>query len=204
MTAGEGSKTREKFLLKELCKYDIGTWADIIYRNALLYPAYEAFVYGKERITFPQFNARVNRLIHALRSLGVKKGDGIGILSWDCLEYADVYGAAMKGRFIASPFNPRLQANELEYLINYSEIETLFMGSEFIEIVNPLQPRLSRVKNHISLETSFSGVTSLHDLLEIHSEKEPDVRMKEEDPFLINLYEWYDGHSSRCSLYAWA
>jgi len=38
------------------------------------------------------------------------------------------------------------------------------MGSEFIDMVSPLQPRLSRVKNYISLETSFSGITSLHDL----------------------------------------
>ena len=91
----------------------------------------------------------------------------------------------MKGGFIVSPFNPRLQANELEYLINYSEIETLFMGSEFIDMVSPLQPRLSRVKNYISLETSFSGITSLHDLLETHSEEEPDVQVKEGEPFLI-------------------
>jgi hypothetical protein len=27
---------------------------------------------------------------------GSEKGDGIGILSWNCAEYADVYGAAMK------------------------------------------------------------------------------------------------------------
>lgn len=175
----------EKLILKELCRYAIGTWADIILRNALLYPAYEAFISDKERITFAQFNARVNRLVRALHSIEVKKGEGIGILSWNCLEYAEVYGAAMKGGFIVSPFNPRLQANELEYLINYSEIETLFMGSEFIDMVSPLQPRLSRVKNYISLETSFSGITSLHDLLETHSEEEPDVQVKEGEPFLI-------------------
>jgi acyl-CoA synthetase (AMP-forming)/AMP-acid ligase II len=86
-----------RLILKELSRYQIGTYADIVYRNALLYPDQEAFVYGVERITFAEFNARVNSLIHALRSVGVKKGDRIGILSWNCLEYADVYGAAMKG-----------------------------------------------------------------------------------------------------------
>ncbi|MBW1803840.1 MAG: AMP-binding protein, partial [Deltaproteobacteria bacterium] len=75
-----------KFILKELSRYNIGTYADIIYRNALLYPDSEAFVYGEERVTFQQFNARVNSLIHALNSLGIGKGDGIGILSWNCLE----------------------------------------------------------------------------------------------------------------------
>jgi acyl-CoA synthetase (AMP-forming)/AMP-acid ligase II len=43
--------------------------------------------------------------------MGAKKGDVLGILSWNCLEYTEVYGAAMKGGFIASPFSPRLQAD---------------------------------------------------------------------------------------------
>ncbi len=38
---------QEKLLLKELCRYAVGTWADIIYRNALLYPEEEAFIYGE-------------------------------------------------------------------------------------------------------------------------------------------------------------
>ena len=144
---------QEKLLLKELCRYAIGTWADIIYRNALLYPENEVFIYGKERITFAQFNARVNRLIHALHSMGVKKGEGIGIVSWNCLGYADIYGAAMKAGFIISPINPRLQASELDYLINYSEIHTLFVGRELIEMVSQLRLRFFRVKNYLPLET---------------------------------------------------
>lgn len=174
-----------KLILKELCRYRIGTWADIIYRNALLYPEDEAFIYGKERITFAQFNARVNKLIHALSSLGVKKGDGIGILSWNCLEYADVYGAAMKGGFIISPFNPRLKANELEYLINYSKIKVLFIGREFEEMLHSLRPRLPNVTHYLLLENVSSGLPLYHDLLKAYSEEEPDVQIKEEDPFLI-------------------
>lgn len=182
---GERRKMRGKLILRELSRYSIGTWADIIYRNALLYPENEVFIYGKKRITFAQFNARVNRLIHALHSLGVKKGDGIGIFSWNCLEYAEVYGAAMKGGFIISGVNPRLQSHELEYLINYSEIHTLFVGRELIEMVNPLHPHLHKVKNYISLETSAAGMAFHDDLLLAHSEEEPDVQVKEEDPFLI-------------------
>ena len=53
---------QEKLILKELCRYVIGTWADIIYRNALLYPEDEAFIYGKERITFAQYNAQSEQI----------------------------------------------------------------------------------------------------------------------------------------------
>ena len=43
-----------KLILKELCRYDIGTFADIVYRNALLHSGAEAFVCGEQRITFAQ------------------------------------------------------------------------------------------------------------------------------------------------------
>ena len=92
----------KKFILRELSRYKVGTYADIIYRNALLYSNEEAIIYGSAKITFSEFNARVNSLIHALQSMEVKKGDVLGILSWNCLEYADVYGAAMKGGFISA------------------------------------------------------------------------------------------------------
>jgi acyl-CoA synthetase (AMP-forming)/AMP-acid ligase II len=114
------------FILKELSRYHVGTYADIVYRNALLYPEETAFKCGSTLVSFSEFNSRVNRLIHALQSLGVRKGEVLGVLSWNCLEYTDVYGAAMKGGYIASPYNARLQTAELDYLINYSEAGTVF------------------------------------------------------------------------------
>jgi hypothetical protein len=41
----------KKFILKELARYKINTYADIIYRNALLYAEEEAFKYGREKVT---------------------------------------------------------------------------------------------------------------------------------------------------------
>lgn len=175
----------DELLLKELCRYPIGTWADIMYRNALLHGDREVFIYKDERVTFAGYNARVNSLVHALDAMGARKGDGIGIVSWNCLEYADVYGAAMKGGFIVSPFNPRLHANEIEYLINYSEAETLFVGPELVETINPLRPRLPKVRNYISLEGPAPGMVALRDLLAAHPGEEPDVRVAPDDPYLI-------------------
>ena len=132
----------KKFILKELARYNVGTYADIVYRNALLYPEEPAFKCGSQSVTFSQFNERVNSLIHALKTLGVAKGEVIGVLSWNCLEYTDVYGAAMKGGFIASPFNARLQNEELEYIINYSEARTVFVGPELGQRLSDLRHRL--------------------------------------------------------------
>jgi long-chain acyl-CoA synthetase len=168
-------------ILRELSQYKIGTFAHIIHRHALLHPDKEAFVYGSERITFSEFNARVNSLIHALQAMEVKKGDLIGILSWNCLGYIEVYGAAMKGGFIASPFNPRLREQELEYLINYSGANSLFVGPELMEMANQLRPHLPKVKNFISFEASAPNMIYHRDLLTSYPEAEPNVRVDEDD-----------------------
>lgn len=178
-----------RLLLKELCRYKIGTFGDIIYRNALLYPSKEAFIYGSERITFSEFNTKINALIHALRSMGLEKGDVIGVLSLNCLDYFYVYGAGQKGGFITSPYNFRLQAHELDYLINYSEANTLFVGPELVEMADSLRPCLPKVKNFICFEGSAPNMIDHRDLLETHSKEEPDIQVEEDDPMLI----WYTG-----------
>jgi len=175
----------DKFILKELCRYNIGTFADILYRNALLYPDNEAFVCGQKRITFAQLNARVNSLIHSLLAMNVKKWDVLGILSWNCLEYVDVFGAAMKGGFIASPFNPRLHIKELEYLINYSEANTLFVGPELLEIVEDLRSRLPKVRHYVSFGASDFDIASYDKLLEKSASHEPDINVVKEDALII-------------------
>lgn len=174
-----------KLVLKELSRYGIGTYADIIYRNALLRPDREAFICGPERITFSRYNGRVNSLIHALQALGLKKGDGIGVLSRNCLEYTDVFGAGMKGGFIVSPFNPGLHADELTYLINYSEVKVLFVGPDFTGLAELLRRRLPNVEHYVSFERVAAGMLFHDELLDGYPKDEPAVAVAEDDPFVI-------------------
>lgn len=176
----------KKFILQELSRYNTGIYADIIYRNALLYTDEMAIKCGDESITFGEFNDRINALIHALHSMDVKKGDVLGILSWNCLEYADVYGAAMKFGFISSPFNPRLKDDELDYLINYSECNTLFVGPELVEVVDRLRTRLPKVKNFIAFgNVPAPGMATHRGLLETFPKDEPEVEAREDDPVFL-------------------
>jgi long-chain acyl-CoA synthetase len=196
----------KKLILRELSRYKIGTYADVIYRQALLRPEQEAFIYGTERVTFAEFNNRVNSLIHALWSMRVKKGDVLGVLSWNCLEYIDVYGAALKGGFIISPFNARLKANELDYLINYSEANTLFVGPELLELANSLRSHLPKVEHYISFEGFAHDMICHRDLLTTYSKEEPDIQVEEDDPIFIIYTSGTTGvprgalYTHRCSM----
>ncbi len=176
----------KEFLLKELCRYQTGTLADIIYRNALLHADDEAFIYGHQSVSFSRYNLRVNSLIQALQTMGVKKGEVLGLAAWNCLEYMDVVGAAMKGGFIVSPYNPKLSKDELGDLINYSEATTLFVGPELIDIVYRLRTKnlLPKVKYYISLEGRAPEFVCNQELIANRS-REPDVQIMEDDPYII-------------------
>jgi len=175
----------DKLILRELSRYQLGTFADIIYRNAILYPDSEAFVCGSERISFKRFNERVNSLIHGLQALGIQKGDVIGILSWNRLEYPEVFGAAMKGGFVLAHFNPRLQAEELIHLIDDSEARVLFLGPEFVAIIDRVRKHLSKTKFTLAFGNAEGHMIAYWEVLESHSKEEPEPKVREEDPLVI-------------------
>jgi acyl-CoA synthetase (AMP-forming)/AMP-acid ligase II len=174
-----------KYILRELSRYQIGTFADIIYRNALLHPENEAFVYGTQRISFREFNQCVNRLVHGLTALGVKKGAVIGVLSWNRPEYTEVFGAAMKSGFVLAHFNPRLKAEELAFVINDSRAEVVFLSREFEEIVIAIRDRLSHTKIFIVFDGQAEGMTAFGELMDNHSQEEPDAVVAEKDSLVI-------------------
>jgi acyl-CoA synthetase (AMP-forming)/AMP-acid ligase II len=101
------------------------------------------------------------------------------------MEYTYVIGAAMKSGFIASPYNPRLSVNDLEYLINYSESTTVFVAPEFADTVKKLLPQLPKVKNIITFGKPVQGTLNIQDLLKANSVEEPNVQVKEDDPVTI-------------------
>jgi len=167
-----------KLLLRELSRYQLGTFADIIYRNAILYPDSEAFVCGSERVSFKSFNERVNGLIHGLQALDIHKGDIIGILSWNRLEYPEVFGASMKGGFVLAHFNPRLQAEELIHVINDSEARVVFLGPEFGEMIARIHKRLSKAELFLTFGNAERQMIAYREVLESHSNEEPEPRVR--------------------------
>jgi acyl-CoA synthetase (AMP-forming)/AMP-acid ligase II len=162
----------------------LGTFADIIYRNAILYPDSEAFVRGAERVSFKDFNARVNRLVHGLDALGLRKGDIIGVLSWNQLEYLEVFGAAMKGGFVLAHFNPRLQAGELAHLVNDAGTKVLFLGPELVETIEQVHAQID-TKFFLTFGGAQGRAAACREMVAGQPEGEPEPRVCEDDLLTI-------------------
>ena len=73
----------------------------------------EFLIFGDERVTFAQLRDRVLRVAGGLKKLGLKKGDRVGVLLPNCLEYFYVQQAVLYlgGTFIP-PFHPLPQVRD--------------------------------------------------------------------------------------------
>lgn len=101
----------------------------------------------RREITWGEFNEQANRVADFLIKKGVKKGDKVGILLMNCLEWLPLYFGILKTGALAVPMNFRYTAEEILYCANLSEIQTLFFGPEFIgrveEIVDALKGKVN-------------------------------------------------------------
>lgn len=89
------------------------------------------FPYRRE-ISWNTFNEKANRCAHYLLDRGVRKGDKVGILMMNCLEWLPIYFGILKTGALVVPMNFRYAADEIEYCLNLADVSVLLFGSEFI------------------------------------------------------------------------
>jgi acyl-CoA synthetase (AMP-forming)/AMP-acid ligase II len=81
-------------------------------------------------LTFAQWNARACRLANALLGLGLRKGDRVAVLAYNCIEWVEIYAAAAKAGVIAVPVNFRLVGPEIRYIAQNCEARAFIVQDE--------------------------------------------------------------------------
>lgn len=115
--------------------------ASITAKWANLAPQREAVIDTEtgERMSFATLDGKVTQLANALLSAGLSKGDRIGILSKNSIDYFIVYYACARGGFIAQPLNWRLAGEELGRIVADGDPAVFVSAAEFRDARNELQ-----------------------------------------------------------------
>ena len=98
----------------------------------------------RREITWNVFNEKANRFANMLLSRGVKKGDKVAILMYNCLEWLPIYFGVLKTGALAVPFNFRYSAEEIQYCADLAEVQVLVFGPEFIGRIETVADKLSK------------------------------------------------------------
>ena len=163
--------------------HDYGIY-QLIKRNARVLNDRIALISGDQKIGHRQFLEKVNRLACGLMGVGLKRGDRIGVLALNSLEYVYLYGAAAKIGAIMLPINWRLNSEEVEYAISAGSPKVIFVGSEFQAMVTSLLPKIGFIAKSYSIGPSDENFAAFTDLME-YGEICPECDVSSEDPYVI-------------------
>jgi len=114
---------------------------------------------GQDSVTYTGLRDLAGRYAAGLSQLGVRRGDRIGYLLFNSIEYQPLFFAGAKLGAIAVRLNFRLAPEELRFILSDSGCETLVVNSSLVEKVESIIADTD-VKNTVVLPDSDAPVPS--------------------------------------------
>ena len=117
---------------------------------------------------------------------GIKKGDRVAILMFNCLEWLPSYFGILKTGAIAVPFNFRFDSSEIKYCADLAEVHVLFFGPEFIGRIEAIVDELTKGRLLIYVgDTCPTFAESYREMVADCSSQPPMIHLEESDDAAI-------------------
>jgi acyl-CoA synthetase (AMP-forming)/AMP-acid ligase II len=157
------------------------TCGDLIQRGAALYGNQPAIVFEGRTYTFAEQASRMYRLANALLEMGVRKQERVAILSRNCSEYIEVFGAGEVAGFITVNLNCRLSTKELVAICQDCQPSVMVFADEFDASADEIASQVSSIRVRVALQGGSSGVPNYEDVLATASPEIPAIQSKPSD-----------------------
>ena len=129
----------------------------IVARHARYRPEALAVVCGDLRLSWRAFDARVNRVVHALRALGVGPGDAVALVLPNCIELVELYWAAARGGFVVVPLSPLLRGSGLVSLLTDAKVLAVVSTGALRPVLDEVRGAVTTVGNDRWILTDAPG-----------------------------------------------
>lgn len=136
----------------------------------------------RREITWSVFDEKANRFANMLISRGIKKGDKVAILMYNCLEWLPIYFGVLKTGAIAVPFNFRYSSDEILYCAELAEVDVLVFGLAFVGRIEAIADKLCRRRLLIYMGSNCpTFAESYHEMVLDCSSKAPKIPITDDD-----------------------
>src|SRR5215467_2512609 len=112
---------------------------DVLSAHARVYPDRIGARDLSRSMTFHEWNARSCRLANALLAMGLKKGDRVGVLAYNCVEWMEIYAASAKAGLVAVPINFRLVGREVRYIVENCEAGAVIVQDDLLGAIEEMR-----------------------------------------------------------------
>jgi acyl-CoA synthetase (AMP-forming)/AMP-acid ligase II len=161
----------------------------VLAKHARYRPDQLAVVFEDQRLTYREFDRRVNRLANALCGLGVVKGDKIATLLANSLEVLEAYWAAAKIGAVVVPLSSLLRGRGLSTLLSDADIGLIVTEAAHAAFLDEVRPELAIAADRYLLTDgngTRDGYRDYHALVAAASDADPPrVAIDEDDPYNI-------------------
>jgi fatty-acyl-CoA synthase len=113
-----------------------------------------ALIHGERRITWGGMTARSNNLARALVEKGARPGDKVAFYMRNRPEYMELLCACFKARLTQVNVNYRYKPDEVFYIFDNSDAQTVVYGSEFRDTIEAIRGRLTKVRTFVEINES--------------------------------------------------
>jgi len=112
-----------------------------------------------------------------LRRLDVYPGERVATLAWNRTPHLELYFGVTGAGVVLHTINPRLSAEQIQYVLDHAESGVVFIDPDLLPIVEAIAQKLPRVRAYIVLARStaipankLDNVQSYEDLLAAQSD----------------------------------
>ncbi|MER7169922.1 acyl-CoA synthetase [Streptomyces mesophilus] len=159
----------------------IGSWPA---RRARKTPRRTALVHDGSTITYGELHRRVLQLAHALRMLGVQRGDRVGYLGPNHPSFLETLFATGVIGAVFVPLNTRLAAPEIGYQLADSGVSVLIHAPAHAQLVDSLRATTD-VRVHVALSGPSPDTVGYAEMLRAAPEDPLDEPVAPDDLCLI-------------------
>jgi long-chain acyl-CoA synthetase len=105
------------------------------------YPDRACTIFKGAAISYKKMNELTDQVAAALASLGIKKGDRVGIFMPNTPQFVMAYFGILKAGGVVVATNPLYTPSEIEHQVNDAGIEVMFVMSNFYNTIKAAQPK---------------------------------------------------------------
>ncbi|HUN56304.1 MAG TPA: long-chain fatty acid--CoA ligase [Smithella sp.] len=164
---------------------NIGRLAD---DNIQRFGEYEFVYFEGKWHTNVEMNRMTNRLGNALKKLGIKRGDRVGVQLLNCPQLIQAFFATFKIGAILVPINPSLRTNELAFIYRDAGLSVLISTANYINIIKEARREAPDLKHVICTGETIPENTLDYNII---IEQEPDtlsIEDTENDDTAVIIY----------------
>lgn len=174
------------------------TCAYMLRRGCLYNLDRTALIFDDQMMTYQELYDSAKRLANGLYSLGLKTGDRIAHIDYNCFQTAQTIVADAIGGFVRVHLLARSSPEEFAYMIDNCQASAVIIGEQFVDSISSIKDNLKYKPKIIAYRDPGPGMIDYERLISKSLNEELNVEIHEDDVYIMRHTAGTTGRPTPC------